>query len=494
MSRELFFMPATEMASRIRRRVLSPVEVVAAFLDRIDVHNPPINAFILVLHDEAIRVAQEAEDAVMRGDPLGPLHGVPIAIKDLFDFKAGFRNTFGCKPLADYVPEVTATYIERLESAGAVVLGKTNTPEMGHKGVTDNMLFGPTSTPFKLGKNAGGSSGGSAAAVAAGLAPIAQGSDGGGSVRIPASFSGVYGFKASYGRVAQTIRPDGFISHTPFIHAGPLARTVEDAALMLGPMTGEHPRDPFSLPSDGTDFIAATRRPIDGLRVAYSPRFEVFQVDPRVAAVVDGAVRAFTEAGAHVEEVKVPLTVSQQELSALWIREIGVLTLSVFETLKKGGVDILRDHRDDVPAEWIAGVEAAKSLSALDYKLDDAIRTEVFDAVQDVFEDFDVLVTPTLGVPPVDNATNGNTLGPSEINGEAVDPHIGWCLTHPINFTGHPAASIPAGFTDDRLPIGMQIIGRRFADDTVFAASAAFERVRPWHDSYLRLEDERTSR
>ena len=484
MSEDLYFAPASELAARIRRRDLSPVEVVEAFLDRIEARNDRTNAYVTVIEHAAREAARKAERAVGSGAPLGPLHGVPIAIKDLFDFKDGVRNTFGSKPLVDFVPRESATHVERLEGAGAIVLGNTNTPEFGHKGVTDNFLFGPTSTPFAPGKNAGGSSGGSAAAVADGLCAVALGSDGGGSIRIPASFCGIYGFKASFGRVASASRPDAFLSHTPFIHFGPLARTVEDAALVLSAMAGPHPRDPFSLPDDGADFVAATHRSIEGLKVAYSSDFGIFPVDRRVREIVGEAVRAFEEAGALVEEVEVGIRRSQRELCELWMRQIGVLNAEVLEGMKATGIDLLGEHKDELTPQYVRLVESAHGMSALEYKLDDVVRTEVFDAVQDVFEEYDVLVTPTLAVPPFDNAADGNTLGPSEVEGEGVDPLLGWCLTYPVNFTGHPAASLPAGFTDDRLPIGMQIIGRRFDDETVFAASAAFERIKPWHKAY----------
>ncbi|MDQ3943186.1 MAG: amidase family protein, partial [Actinomycetota bacterium] len=316
----------------------------------------------------------------------------------------------------------------------------------------------------------------------------AQGSDAGGSIRIPASFCGVYGFKASFGRVAAATRPDAFLGHTPFSHSGPLSRTVEDAALMLGVMAGPHPRDPFSLPYDGTDYLAAIHRPIGGLRIAYSPNFDVFPVEEGVKAIVGSAARAFEEAGARVEEVSLGLKRSQQELSSLWIREVEVRSAAVAANMKNAGVvDLLGDHREELTPEFAELLESGRNTNALDYKLDDVARTEVFDAVQNVFDEYDLLVTPTLAVPPFDNADDGNTLGPSEVNGEEVDPLLGWCLTYPINFTGHPAASIPAGFTDDGLPIGLQAIGRRFADDTVLAASAALERLKPWHDSYHKL-------
>lgn len=487
MSDELCFMPAAELAARIRRRDLSPVEVVEAVLDRIERRNGRTNSYVTVISKEARRRVREAERAVRTGEVLGPLHGVPVAIKDLFDYKAGVRNTYGSKPLKDHVPDKTAVYVERLEKAGAIILGKTNTPEFGHKGATDNFIFGPTSTPFAPGKNAGGSSGGSAAAVADGLCALAQGTDAGGSIRIPASCCGVYGFKASYGRVATTPRPDGFNSHTPFTHTGPLSRTVEDAALMLGVIAGEHPRDPFSLP--GTeDYVAACRRSIEGFRIAYSANFEVFPVEDEIGAIVREAATAFESAGAVVEETSIGIEHSQRELSEIWEREQAIKYAVTLEGMKRNGMDLLGDHREDLTPEYIEIAEMGREMSALEYKLDDVIRTSVFDAIQDVFDGYDLLVTPTLAIPAFDNAGNGNTVGPSEVNGETVDPLIGWALTHPINFTGHPAASIPAGFTSDGLPVGLQIIGRRFADGDVLAASAAFERARPWYGSYDRLK------
>jgi amidase/aspartyl-tRNA(Asn)/glutamyl-tRNA(Gln) amidotransferase subunit A len=483
---EICFMPAAELARGIACLDLSPVEVVDAFLRRIEAKNPKLNAYITLLEDQARHAAREAERALTSGAALGPLHGVPVAIKDLFDYKAGVRNTFGSKVFVDYVPNVTTTYVERIERAGAIILGKTNVPEFGHKGITDNLLLGPTSTPFKPGKNAGGSSGGSAAAVAAGLAAVAQGTDGGGSIRIPASFCGVYGFKASYGRVAAAGRPNAFGSHTPFIFSGPLARTVEDAALLLQVMAGPHPRDPFSLPDDGTDYIAATRKGARGLKIAYSPNLDVFPVDARVAAVVDEAVKTFEGVGARVERVKIGIRRPQQELSTLFWQELGVQYGEMAESFKREGTDLLGSRRDELTPEFAALLESVQSIRAIDYRVGDWMRTEVFDAFQDVFETYDLVVSPTLAVPPVDNAGDGNTLGPRRINGEEVDPLVGWCLTYPVNFTGHPAASIPAGLTAEGLPVGMQIVGRRFHDATVLAASAALERVRPWRHTYPR--------
>jgi amidase/aspartyl-tRNA(Asn)/glutamyl-tRNA(Gln) amidotransferase subunit A len=257
---------------------------------------------------------------------------------------------------------------------------------------------------------------------------------------------------------------------------------------MLSVMAGPHPRDPFSVPDDGTDYPAATRRSISGLKIAYSANLDIFPVEERVLSVIGEAVRAFEETGARVEVASMGLKHDQRELSSTWMREVGVRYAEITANFRKEGVvDLLGEHREDLTPQLVDLLVTGQKMSALDYRLDDVTRTEVFDAIQDLFERYDLLLTPTLAVPPFDNADDGNTVGPSEVNGEEVDPLLGWCLTYPFNFTGHPAASVPAGFTDEGLPIGMQIVGRRFADDTVLAASAAFERLRPWHDSYLAL-------
>ena len=305
LSDTLAYMSATEIAMRIRSREFSPVEVVDAFIERIEERNKSLNSFVFFGFDDARNAAKEAERALTSGEPLGPLHGVPTALKDLFDFKPGWVSTFGgIRALKNFVVDAYCAYGERMEKAGAILLGKTNSPIMGFRGTCDNYLFGPSHNPFNLAKNTGGSSGGGAAAVADGLLPLAEGTDGGGSIRIPASWCGVYGYKASYGRVPFLMRPNAFGGTTPFLFEGPLTRTVEDAALAMTALAGYDPRDPFSL-DEQVDFMAATRRSIRGWKIAYSPNFDVFPVDNRVAEVVGKAVRAFEEAGAHVEEVPV---------------------------------------------------------------------------------------------------------------------------------------------------------------------------------------------
>ncbi len=273
---------ATELALQLRGGAISASDAVAAAIDRIERINPAINAVVTTAFDEALATAKRADRLTSQNKWLGPLHGVPILIKDLFDFRAGMRNTFGCRATADFVPDQTMAHIARLEDAGAIILGKTNTPEFGHKGTTDNRLFGPTRCPFDLARNAGGSSGGSAAAVATGMVPLAQGSDAGGSIRIPAAWCGIVGFKPTFGRIPNTGAPNAFCSHTPFVQAGPLTRTVRDAALMAQVMSGPHRDDPFSLPDDGMNLLAALEQDAKKFRLAYSRDMGVFAVEPAV--------------------------------------------------------------------------------------------------------------------------------------------------------------------------------------------------------------------
>lgn len=484
MAGELGYTSAAELAARIRRRDLSPVELIEAVIHRIEDRNPSLNAFVYKGYEDARVQAREAERAVMAGEELGILHGVPTAIKDLFDFKPGWPATFGgVRAFKDFTLDAYCPFAERIERAGAIIVGKTNSPIMGFRGTCDNYLFGPTRNPFDLSKNTGGSSGGSAAAVADGLLPLAEGTDGGGSIRIPASWCGVYGYKAAFGRVPMVLRPNAFGGATPFVSEGPLTRTVEDAAMAMNALAGYDPRDPFSL-DEQVDFTTALRRSIKGMRIAYSPDWDVYPVDRRVAEAVAKAVRAFEEAGARVEEVKVGVGRSQQELGDLWCRLIMPLSVQTFEDFKANGVDLLRDHRDDFPPEYLYWLEQAYTYTSLDVERDRQMQSEIYDAVQGVFANYDLLITPTLACLPVDNADDGNTKGPSEINGEPVNELIGWCMTYFLNFTGHPAASIPCGLADGRYPVGMQIIGRRYADLDVLAASAAFERLRPWQHTY----------
>ncbi|GAA0619904.1 amidase [Kutzneria viridogrisea] len=480
-------MPATRLADMIRRRDVSPVEVVKACLERIEQRNPEVNAFVTLCPEQALDAAQRAEHAVLAGEPLPPLHGVPIAVKDL-DPVAGVRMTRGSAVYADLVPTETVECVERLVRAGAIVVGKTNTPEFGHKATTDNSLFGPTSTPFNLAMNAGGSSGGSAAAVAAGLVPIAQGSDAGGSLRVPASFCGVFTLMTTFGRVAVPARPNAFRRLNPMVCFGALTRTVEDSALVLDLMSGPHSRDPYSFPVHDRlgDHL---NRSLAGVRVAYTPTLGGYPVEPEVDALVRAAVPVLAQAGAEVDEVDFRLPLPHGELTSVWRRYLKVAHAESVEYSRRNGLDMLGEWRDRIAPEFVESATLGAQPSAVDSKMDDIVRTEVLDAFEDLFDDYDLVVSPVNCVTGIANDSTRTTKGPATVAGEPVDEQVGWSMTSPFNFIGSPAASVPVGRAANGVPVGLQIAARRGNDVAVAAASAAFERCRPWQDLYLALED-----
>jgi amidase len=478
---------ATDLASDIRAKKLSPVEVVEAAIDRIEERNSSLNAIIFKGYDDAREAAARAEEAISAGEEVGPLHGVPVVMKDLFDFKPGWPTTMGgLPPLANVEWDFYCVWAERMEAAGAIIVGKGNSPIMGYRGACDNPLFGPTANPFDTDRNSGGSSGGPAAAVADGMVPIAEGTDGGGSIRIPSAWCGTYGFQPSASRVPTVVRPNGFSGTSPFIYEGPITRNVADAALALTALSGPHPADPYGT-LEKEDFTQATNRSIEGWKIAYSPDLGVFPVESVIAETVEEAVRAFEEAGAEVVPVEVDIDIDQHDLSDLWCRLIMPLSLDGFANLKAQGIDIIGDHSDILPPGFLRWYHHVEKMTAMEYFDDNSMRTRVYDALQAVMGEYDLLVSPTVAAMPTRNQEDGLTRGPTEINGVEVDPLIGWCMTYFTNFTGHPAASVPAGLSPEGLPIGMQIMGRRRGDADVLAASAAFERVRPWSHTYEKV-------
>jgi amidase/aspartyl-tRNA(Asn)/glutamyl-tRNA(Gln) amidotransferase subunit A len=480
---DVAYRSAVDLAAAMAERRVSPVEVMEATLRNVEVREPSLNAIVFRGFEEAMESARSAEEALARGEEGGPLLGVPVLMKDLFDFKPGWPATFGgIRAMADFSIDGYCVWAERMEAAGAIIIGKGNSPALGFRGACDNYLFGPTRNPFDTTRNSGGSSGGSAAVVADGLVPIAEGTDGGGSIRIPAAWCGVVGYQPSAGRVPSFLRPNAFSGVSPFVYEGPITRTVEDAALAMSALAGPHPGDPFCA-LDEPDFLGALDRGIEGWTIAYSPDLGVYPVQPEVAAVVEEAVRAFEEAGARVVEVDIDIDLDQRELADLWCRLIMPLSLDAFSNLAEGGIDILGEHRSDLPPEFLRWADHVASMSAMEYFDDNSRRTKVYDALQTVLGAHEILVSPTLACMPVENLRTGETRGPTIIAGVEVDPLIGWCMTYFTNFTGHPAVSLPAGLSDD-LPVGIQLIGRRQADVDVFAAAAAFERVRPWEASY----------
>lgn len=474
MTNNITHQSAVQLTRAVRKNEYSSSEVLEAFLDQIEKRNKT-NAFITVAKDRARKQAKKRDTALQDGRTVGPLHGLPVAIKDLTPVK-GLPHTYGSKAFADNTADHSAEVVKRLENAGAVVIGKTNTPEFGHKGTTDNRLIGPTKNPFDTSKNAGGSSGGSAAAVADALVPVAQGTDGGGSIRIPSSFCGLYGLKPSFGRIPIVSRPDGFGNHTPMLHHGPITRTVDDAALLLDVMSGTHPRDPFSQPDPTKSFRTSTDSPVGDFRVAYSPNLDVFPISEDVSRVVASSIETFRDITAGVDEIMIDHGYSLTELTNSWKRGRELNQAMNALHLRDNGVNI---DQDRIPDELATQIAAGKDLTAVDLKKVETIRTGFYDTLQTVFESYDLLLTPTLGV----SSINNGRAGPEEIDETQIDPGTGWRLTFPFNLTGHPVASIPIGESYD-LPVGLQVVGQRFADDDVLAISAAFERQQPWQHMY----------
>lgn len=486
MHEQICFSSAVELSRRVRGGALSPVEIVEAHLSRIDEYDDQVNAFRTVFADRARERADDLEAALERGERLGPLGGVPVAIKDNTDV-AGETTAAGLKPLVERGESAPRddVVIRRLRDAGAILIGKTHMPELG-MGTTDMSWDDPTSTPFDVAHNAGGSSGGSAAAVAAGMASVGLGTDGGGSIRIPASCCGVYGLKPTFRRVpmASTQATNAFTFLKPFSEYGPLARTVEDAAVMIQTISGAHSEDLFAFPDDGTVYRDGIYQATTGLDVAYSPQFDVFPVAPRVESIIDRAIEALRPAVGSLEETEIGFDRSHRDLRETWMDWIHVFRAVDVELLRQEGIDLHGTHADDVHPWLRSSADRGSEIGAVEYTLTDVTRTAVAETFRSAFEEYDIIITPTLAVPPTENSDEGYTVGPSEVNGVPVNEHIGWCLTYPVNFSGHPAASVPAGFTDTGLPVGLQIIGSRFAENDVIAISAALERLNGWADRY----------
>ena len=471
---DLCYLPALELRARYRRRELSPREVVAAVLERTERLQPRLNAFVTVTRARAEEQARAAE-AAYRDGSAGPLAGIPVSIKDLVATK-GIRTTMGSLLRRDWVPDYDAPLAERLLAAGAVLLGKSNTPEFGWKGETGNRVAGTSHNPWRRGLTPGGSSGGGAAAVAAGLGPLAQGSDGAGSIRIPCCFCGVFGLKPSFGLVPQY--PASGVELLS--HAGPMTRSVSDAALMLGVMAGRDDRDPLSR-GPRRDYLAelqalpalpAGRRGSGG-RVAWSPELGGAVVDPEVAALTAAAARRFADLGYAVEEAAPPVEDPWDLINVIWGAGMAAtgaalgdrsdaVTDSVREQLDPGLVRVIDGARE------VSGLQLAGALRA---------RHDYYHRMRAFMERYELLLTPTMPLP----AFAAGLDRPERIGGRPLDAGLSWTpFTYPFNLTGQPAATVPCGFTGDGLPVGLQIVGRRRADLTVLAAAAAFEAAFPW--------------
>lgn len=459
---DLCYTPATELARRIREGRLSPVRVVENSLARIAEVNPKLNCFCFTYPDEAIEKAKQAERAVKRGDKLGPLHGVPIAIKDLTPTK-GKRTTLGSYCFENWVPDWNATVVDKLEAAGAIMVGKTTTPEFAYSSFTDSPLWGVTRNPWNPERTPGGSSGGSGAAVSSGCVPLAEGTDMGGSVRIPAAWCGIVGLKPSLGRISQNLLPSVFDNIS---HFGPLARTIEDARLFLKVAQGPDDRDIQSIDTP-IDLDSPFTRSVEGMRLALDLDLAIYAIDPEVERLVMNSVKALQKAGAIVEEVSVPW---DRRLAQAWTELWEVFMAAYFG-------DYLEKFRAKMDPHVVALIEAGNKMSATHYKRIEIERSEQWKGFYPILQKYDAFLCPTMSrdAPPADEDDNKYYADWGDGRYHGLD------ITGQFNMIAPcPVLSVPAGWTKDGLPVGMQIVGPRWRDDIVLQIGAALERIQPW--------------
>ena len=465
--RDLAFTPAWRLRVLIQSKELSPVELTELFLARIAEFNPRLNAYITVAADQALADARRAEAAVQSGDATGPLHGIPIAIKDL-NATRGLRTTRGSKVYADFVPDADEPVVARIRQAGAIILGKTNTPEFGHSATTENLLGDHGRNPWDTARTSGGSSGGAGAGLAAGMHPLAQGSDGGGSIRIPSSLCGVFGIKPTQGRVPRPYAGPG--GWGQFSQNGPMARTVRDAAMLLQVMAGPDPGDPTAIQEPPPDLSARLEEGVRGMRLGWSPDLGSLPIDPEVRRVTSEAAHVFEELGASVEEAEVDLDHDRirEVFSTIWLSDYAANYGSLLASRADDLSPFFRELLEEA-VTWPAS-RLSLALRELEWhrsRMDALVRR------------YDLLLTPTLATPAFAVGER-----PDVIDGHAVDPVWGFTpFSFPINMSGHTAASVPCGFSADGMPIGLHIIGRMGDEANVLRASAAFERARPWTDN-----------
>lgn len=459
---DLNFASIETLSSLIRGKELSPSELMEHTLARIEAINPKINAIVALDAERARSEAAALTQRIAKGEQVGPLAGIPVGVKDLENAE-GFVTTQGSPLYKDSDPvDFDDVHIGRLKSAGAIVIGKTNTPEFGLVPYTDNEVFGPSRNPWNLERTPGGSSGGSAAAVSAGMLALATASDGGGSIRIPACYTGLYGYKPSFGRVP--IAPRKFDSWMDTSVYGPLTRTVRDAALLMDVIAGPHDDDRNTLPAVDYSYRECVEEPLPRLRIAFNRSLGVTHLQTDVEREVEAAVNIFRELGHDVEEN----TDVIPEMGAWWAKT------AAFNNLASRWEEFATRH-DDFGAVGRRSLEHGLRTDAEAFGKFNALRQEIVVWTSRLFQDYDLLLTPTLPT----EAFNAEGPIPMELYGKPLVPVA---FTYPFNFTGHPAASVRAGLTDSGLPCGLQIVGPRFRDDVVLRASAAYEEARPWND------------
>jgi aspartyl-tRNA(Asn)/glutamyl-tRNA(Gln) amidotransferase subunit A len=458
----LCYKPAWELADLIARKEISPLELMQDTLERIGQINPELNAFVALRPEAALAEATAMTEAIAKGENPGPLAGLPLGVKDLED-TAGMVTSYGSIAFRDNMAREDSIQVARLKTAGAIVVGKTNVPEFGFTGFTKNRLHGITRNPWNPERTPGGSSGGAAAAIAGCLAPLCTGSDAGGSIRIPSSYSGCFGIKPTFGRIPAGPAP--FVSTSTMVVMGPLTRCVLDAALYLDCTAGHHPADPYSLPAPATSYLKGIENCPRRLKIAFSPDLGYAVVQKEIMSCVEKAVKAFEEMGHDVELWSGSLPDTGDVWGAL-------IATDIYAQL----CEVLEKERKQIGRTLVAVLDGTRDMTIEKFTTIQQLRARLNAILEKLFDEFDLLLTPTM--PTEAFAAEGPP--PSEIDGKPIPLLGAVAFTYPFNFSGHPAASLPAGLTPAGLPAGLQIVGPRHREDLIIQAARAYEKIRPW--------------
>lgn len=486
---ELEKLAGYELGKLVNNKEISPVEIIKYFQDVIERKNRFINAFTYTKFDEALEDAKILEKRILNGDKFGPLAGVPVGLKDFLPAKKGWTASHG--GVKSFITEDTedCMFWKAAKDLGCIAVGKTNAPSFGFRGTTYNKMYGNTNNPFNLKYNSGGSSGGSCAAVGGRLLPLASCGDAGGSTRVPSAWCSTFGFKPSAGIVPSVCRPDAWAATHPYCCDGPTSRTVLDSALIMEKMMNYDPMDPLSVPLPHKAFSELMHKGVKGMRIAVTYDYSIFSsVDVQMKEAVNRVASVLSDAGAVVEYVKFKFDYTLGEMEEAWLRSISVDSALDLEILRWNGFDLIGDHAEDLPGQFIKWAKIAYHSTMLDYRKFHNIRTNILDANLAVLKDYDIILSPVTCCMPVLNDAEDTRFHSDSKYYTDAEELIGFCQTWLQNMTGNPAASVPAGLGSDNLPIGVQVVGRRYFDEDVFAVARVIEECMPWSSYYDKAE------
>lgn len=479
MNLEIF--SAKQLGDLVNTKEISVKEVLDYFHNRIDKLNPRINAITYTKWDEAYIEGDRIQNKILSGEYVGPFAGVPIALKDFLPSKKGWINTHGGVKSLKSIDKYDSEFYKACNKLGAIAIGKTNAPPFGFSGLCQNKLYGQTNNPFNLEYNSGGSSGGSAAAVASGMVMIGEGGDAGGSIRIPASWCNLFGFKPSLGTVPNVARPDAWSATHPYCAGMGITKTVEDAAILLTEMAKYDPRDPMSLPINANiDYNKLNPIDIKNTRIGLTYDFGLYKIDPKIKDAIDVFARRLEDMGAYVEPVEFKFIHSIEQIIECWSWSISIDTYLDIDNWLKEGFDLLGSHESELYKEFIHFQKEAFKFDIFKFREFNEIRTEILDNFENVFDNYDFIVSPVTSCTPLKLSNEGDIINKNYLLSDQLLNHISFSECLLVNFIGYPACSIPIMLLDNNLPIGAQIIGKQYADKSIFRLSKFYESIYPW--------------